>query len=111
MKKILFALLIFSTSLISQVQLKTYIKKNGTIVYTHQKTNTNKIHFNNFSSKNNAITFTGKKVTEDSFKNSLIQKVNLIDSTYLSEPGEDQILDWPSYPMAQLFIKKNKIEK
>lgn len=66
MKKVilLFLILCFHFSVYSQENphshyQKGYVKKNGTYVQPHYKTNTNKTNHDNYSTKGNTNTYTG----------------------------------------------------
>ncbi len=67
MKKIVILLLIMGLLLISSkqasayVRTRGYLKKSGTYVMPHFKSNSNSFKWDNWSSKGNTNPFTGKK--------------------------------------------------
>jgi len=52
----------------SSVRVKTYKKKDGTVVQSHRKTSPDKTKLNNFSTKGNVNPYTGKEGTKDPYK-------------------------------------------
>lgn len=66
--------LILSTLLLSGVvsagdkYVAPYVKKDGTVVQGHMKTDANKTKTDNYSSKPNVNPYTGKKGTKDPYK-------------------------------------------
>ena len=49
-------------------RVKPHIRKDGTFVEGHRRTNPDRSKFNNFSTEGNTNPFTGKEGTEDPFK-------------------------------------------
>ncbi len=52
----------------SSVRVKTYKKKDGTVVQSHRKTSPDKSKRDNFSTKGNINPYTGKEGTKDPYK-------------------------------------------
>lgn len=55
----------FSTYMFSQVRVKSYIKKNGTYVQSHKRSNPDGNPYNNWSTKGNVNPYTGKAGTKN----------------------------------------------
>lgn len=67
MKKLIALLVLialFSIGAFAQVKVKTYRKKNGTVVQSHKRTTPNKTKTNNYSTKGNTNPYTRKKGTK-----------------------------------------------
>lgn len=65
MKKILLITFILATSIVNaQESVKGYVKKNGTYVQPHKRSDKNSTQKDNWSSKPNHNPYTGKKGTK-----------------------------------------------
>lgn len=79
MKKILFVVvglfLLYDISLAAGSKMvRGYMKKDGTYVEPHRRTNKDYSKFNNYSTKGNFNPYTGKKGKKDPFKPSRRKK-------------------------------------
>jgi hypothetical protein len=63
MKKIIGVVIILScaSASLGQNRVRTYVKKNGTVVHTHSRTKANRTKSDNYSTKGNRNPYTGKK--------------------------------------------------
>lgn len=63
MKKIIGMVIIlsFASASLAQKRVRTYVKKNGTVVQSHSRTKANRIKSDNYSTRGNRNPYTGKK--------------------------------------------------
>jgi hypothetical protein len=64
----LFSLSTFAQSKSHSTHVKSYTKKNGTVVKSHYKSKPDKTTSNNYSTKGNTNPYTGKKGTKKTKK-------------------------------------------
>lgn len=60
----LFLIAILTSAVFATTHVRGYVKKNGTYVQSHNKTNPDRTRTNNYSSKGNVNPYTGKRGTK-----------------------------------------------
>ena len=96
MRKVLFALVavcLISPASAAQVRVKGYVKKDGTYVAPHYRSNPNGTTLDNYSTKGNTNPYTGKVGTRDSDPNPYGDGSRQ-SSPYSSSSGDSSSYDY-----------------